>query len=72
MKWIEKIKAMDADEMAEFIYGDGCERLRDKICEHCSCYREKDDSICTSNGDEKDCIAAMKKTLESEIDDGKS
>ncbi|MBE6709024.1 MAG: hypothetical protein E7578_07280 [Ruminococcaceae bacterium] len=68
MKWKEKIRSMNDDELAEFMVSSSAyEGFQDEACRLCI-YR-RSDGECSSEFLTRDCKAAVKKLLESEVPD---
>lgn len=71
MKWKDKIRRMNDDELAEFIVEcseyDG---FGDEACRRCQ--HHEDCGECTSEFLHRDCRAAVKNLLESEVEENGS
>lgn len=69
MTYLEKIKAMDIDEMARFIVRThDYQSIMDKACDHCP-HKVNGEFTCTSCDLENDCTKAMRILLEKEAHD---
>ncbi|MBE6707951.1 MAG: hypothetical protein E7578_01750 [Ruminococcaceae bacterium] len=68
MKWKEKIRSMNDDELAEFILDSAdIDGFVDKACIQCP--HHQSDGVCTAHPRDQECTAAVKKLLESEVPD---
>ena len=71
MKWVEKIRAMDARELAELLlhasdHASDYEGIMQAACDACPFNRN---SVLECDGDDATCLRAMTNYLESEVGD---
>lgn len=70
MKWKEKIRSMNDDELAEFIAScDEHDGFMGKACNGCKHLKNEWECGLDSDPRKKGCTAAVKKLLESEVED---
>jgi hypothetical protein len=68
MKWKDKIRSMSDDELAEFILDSAdINGFVDKACIQCPYHQS--DGVCSANARDRECTAAVKKLLESEVEE---
>ena len=71
MKWKDKIRRMNDDELAEFIAEcDSDKGFMSKACNRCK--HLKNELECDSDNMSRDCKAAVKNLLESEVEENGS